>query len=401
VRVLVITNLYPPHAMGGYELSCHDTVERWRGAGHDVSVLTTTTTFHDPSADPPEPDVRRVLEWYWADHHIQRPPRRERFRIERDNQRRLSDVLAATRPEVVSLWAMGGMSMGLVTTCLERGLPVVAVIEDDWLVYAAHVDAWTGAWLRRPRWLGAVARRLTGLPTAVPVLPAGATVAFASEYLRRRAEAEATVHFTTSAIVPLGTDPVDFPSRRPGDRPWRGRLLMVGRVEPRKGFDIAIQALADLPDATLRIVGAGDDRHRRELIAMARDLGVADRLTCDDFVARRDLAAVYAESDALLFLSRWDEPFGLVPLEAMTQAVPVVAIRRGGAAEFLSHGLNCLEVPVDDPSAVSAAVRALASDDGLRRRLVNAGLTTSAAYRVDRFAGELEAIHLAAAQGTT
>lgn len=398
MKVLVLTNLYPPHAVGGYELSCHDTVERWREAGHEVRVLTTTTTFHDPATDPPESDVRRVLEWYWDNHHIVRPEPRERYRIERSNQRHLNAVIADFAPDVVSVWAMGGMSVGLLTTCVERALPVVVVIEDDWLVYAEHVDAWTAAWGRRPKPLAGLARRLTGLPTAVPTLPPTATVAFASDYLRQRAEAEATIRFGSSQVVPLGTDPADFPPRRPGERAWQGRLLMVGRVEPRKGFDIAVRALVDLPEeVTLRIIGTGDGQHRTELVAMARELGVADRIGFDGFVERRDLAAVYAESDALLFLSRWDEPFGLVPLEAMTQAVPVVAIRRGGAAEFLTDNLNCLEVPVDDPAAVASAVRSLASDDGLRRRLVNAGLTTSAAYRVDRFANELEALHVAAA----
>jgi glycosyltransferase involved in cell wall biosynthesis len=398
MKILVISNLYPPHAVGGYELSCHDTVERWREAGHDVTVLTTATTFHDPATDPPEPGVRRVLEWYWDNHHLTRPEPRERFRMERANQRHLVDVVDEFAPDVVSVWAMGAMSLGLLTTCIERALPMAVVIEDDWLVYAAHVDAWTAAWGRRPKLLGTLARRLTGLPTGVPSLPATTTVAFASDYLRQRALAEATIGFSRSTVVPLGTDPADFPSRRPGERTWKGRLLMVGRVEPRKGFDIAVRALAHLPeDVTLRIVGTGDGRHRTELVAMARELGVADRLGFDGLVARRDLAAIYAESDALLFLSRWDEPFGLVPLEAMTQAVPVVAIRRGGAAEFLTHNLNCLEVPVDDPDAVATAVRDLSADDALRRRLVNAGLTTSAAYRVDRFADELEAIHVEAA----
>jgi glycosyltransferase involved in cell wall biosynthesis len=124
---------------------------------------------------------------------------------------------------------------------------------------------------------------------------------------------------------------------------------------------------------------------------------VNDRLTCVDFVARNELAAVYAESDALLFLSRWDEPFGLVPLEAMTQGVPVVATRRGGSAEFLTDGLNCLEVPVDAPDAVAAAIRALGSDEPLRRRLISGGLATGANYRVDRFAKDLEYLHVAAA----
>ena len=76
-----------------------------------------------------------------------------------------------------------------------------------------------------------------------------------------------------------------------------------------------------------------------------------------------------------------------------------MATRRGGSAEFLTDGLNCLEVPSDDPAAIAAAVLALAKDKALRRRLVNGGLTTSAAYRVEQFADGLEQIHLRAAGG--
>jgi glycosyltransferase involved in cell wall biosynthesis len=399
MRALVITNLYPPHALGGYELSCRDVVDRWRAAGHDVEVLTTTTTFHDPAADPPEPHVRRVLEWYWSDHRLLRPAVRHRRRIERTNQRQLLEQLESQQPEVVSLWAMGGMSMGLISSCVERSLPMLAVIEDDWLVYAPRIDAWTSAWAGRPRWAATLASRLTGLPTGMPSLPTSATVAFASRYLEQRARRDALVGFTRSVVVPLGIDGTDFPPRRPGPKPWSWRLLVVGRVEPRKGFDTAVRALADLPEATLRVVGAGDERHRADLLGLAAELGVAERLEMVGGIERAALAEEYAAADAVLFLSRWDEPFGIVPLEAMSQATPLIATRRGGSAEFLTDHLNCLEVPADDPEAVAAAVRAVASDEALRRRLVNGGLTTSAAYRVDRFADELEALHTAAAGG--
>ncbi len=398
MKVLVVSNLYPPHALGGYELSCRDAVDRWVGNGHDVEVLTTRTRFHDPADDPPEPHVHRVLDWYWSDHRVVRPAVRRRGRIERANQSQLRRRLEADPPDVVSLWAMGGMSMGLISTCVERSFPIVAVIEDDWLVYAPRIDAWCSAWAKRPAWTAALAQQLTGVPTGMPVLPTDAPVAFASHYLQDRARREASVGFTKSTVVPLGIDPTDFPARRPGVRPWRGQLLVVGRVEPRKGFDSAVRSLAELPDATLRVVGAGDDRHRDDLLALATELGVADRVSMTGGVQRSEIASVYADADAVLFLSRWEEPFGMVPLEAMSQATPVIATRRGGSAEFLTDNLNCLEVPADDPAAVAAAVRSLATDEGLRRRLINGGLTTSAAYRVDRFADELEAIHLTSAR---
>jgi glycosyltransferase involved in cell wall biosynthesis len=396
MRVLVVTNMYPPHALGGYELSCRDVVDRWRENGHDIEVLTTTTTFHDLAEDPPEPQVHRVLDWYWHDHRVLRPEVRRRRQIERNNQHHLRSLLEHDPPDVVSFWAMGGMSMGLVTTCVERSFPIVAVVEDDWLVYAPRIDAWTSAWEQRPRWLAALTEQLTGLPTRTPTLPHTATVACCSQYVLDRARREGAIGFTNGVVVPLGIDPTDFPARRHAARPWNWELLVVGRIEPRKGFDVAVEALAELPDAKLRIVGAGDDRHRDDLLALANELGVADRVTMSGGVDRGELAAVYADADAMLFLSRWDEPFGMVPLEAMSQATPLIATRRGGSAEFLTDNLNCIEVPIDDPAAVAGAVRALANDEALRHRLVNGGLTTSAAYRIDRFADELETIHLTA-----
>lgn len=401
MKILVLTNLYPPHALGGYELSCRDSVDRWIEAGHEVEVLTTTTTFHDPAADLPQPHVHRSLEWYWVDHRLLRPQPRHRLRMERRNQHELRERLDSFVPDVVSLWAMGGMSMSLIATCVDRELPIVAVIEDDWLVYAPKIDPWIAAWQKRPTFLAGVANQVTSLPTAVPTLGEKSVVVFASRYLQDKAQADGLVQFQDSRVVPLGIDDRDFPARRPGARPWSWRLLMVGRVEPRKGFDVAVRALTDLPEATLRIVGGGDDRHRDDLVALATELGVADRLEVVGGVQRSQIADVYAAADAVLFLSRWDEPFGLVPLEAMSQATPVVATRRGGSAEFLTDNLNCLEVAVDDPAAVAESVKALAEDDALRRRLVNGGLTTVTSYRVDRFADQLEALHAEAVSRTS
>ena len=73
-RILTLTNLYPPHAYGGYEMSCDDVMRRLAGRGHEVTVLTTTTRVAGV-ADPPGDDtrVRRELEWYWQDHELRSP----------------------------------------------------------------------------------------------------------------------------------------------------------------------------------------------------------------------------------------------------------------------------------------------------------------------------------------
>src|SRR5437868_9212139 len=84
MKVLVLTNMYPPHHYGGYELSCRDVMDRFRARGHDVTVLTSTVRVGGV-ADPPDErsrGVRRDLQLYWEDHRLLSPPVWRRVTIE-------------------------------------------------------------------------------------------------------------------------------------------------------------------------------------------------------------------------------------------------------------------------------------------------------------------------------
>ena len=78
-----------------------------------------------------------------------------------------------------------------------------------------------------------------------------------------------------------------------------------------------------------------------------------------------------------LFPVRWDEPWGLVPLEAMARGRPVIATGRGGSAEYLRDGENCLLFPAGEAGALAGAVERLAADAALRARLREGGLRTA------------------------
>jgi glycosyltransferase involved in cell wall biosynthesis len=191
----------------------------------------------------------------------------------------------------------------------------------------------------------------------------------------------------------------EFPPRQETAPPWRWRLLYVGRIDPRKGVDTAIRVLASCPpEAVLHVVGRGDDRHLRDLGDLASELGVSDRVSFG-IAERSELAGVYASADVLVFPSKWEEPFGLVPLEAMSCGTPVVATTVGGAAEFLAPETNCLAFASDDVEGLVVALRRLAGDPLLRQKLVNAGRVTAAELGVDRLGAVLEEWHQAARQG--
>jgi glycosyltransferase involved in cell wall biosynthesis len=118
--------------------------------------------------------------------------------------------------------------------------------------------------------------------------------------------------------------------------------------------------------------------------------GVGDRLELRPAVDRDAQPRLFAEHDALVFPVRWSEPFGLVPLEAMSFGRPVVSTAVGGQAEYLQDDENALIVPVDDPGAVATAVRRLAADPGLRARLRAGGLRTAAGLDEAGFQEDVE-----------
>jgi glycogen(starch) synthase len=372
VRVLAVGSMFPPHHLGGYELIWEAGMEVLREAGHDVAVLTTGF-----AADAPEPrpapgfPVRRELRWYLRGHRFPRLSARERLSLERHNARVLARALAEHRPDAVAWWSMGGMSLSLIEQVRRAGVPSVAAICDDWFAYAGEVDGWTRALAKRPL-LASVVGAATRLPTRPDPGRAIDSWVFLSEELAARADA-AGLERRAERIAPRGADRAF--AEAAGERPqWRWRLLYLGRIDERKGVDLAIEALGELPDeATLRVVGSGD----AEEAARLRALAPAGRVSFER-VPRSELPALVAGADALLFPVRWREPWGLVPLEAMAAGTPVVATGRGGSGEYLRHEENCLIFDPDaGPGALAAAVRRLARDEALRARLSAGGIATA------------------------
>lgn len=391
MRALTVGNMYPPHHLGGYELVWRSLVEHLRAGGHEVSVLTTDHRRAGvDEADPPW--VHRDLLWWWHDHAWPRFGPRARLRRERHNAAVLERRLAEDRPDVVVWLAMGGMSLSLIERVRRLGIPAVGIVHDDWLVYGPRVDAWLRMWAG-PR--GGIGERLTGVPVRIDFSGA-ATWLFVSDFVRRKALEQGDQALARTGVAHSGIDEAHLRPLGP-PRAWRGNVLSVGRIDPRKGIDTAIAALTELPDMRLRIAGEGDDRTLAALRDQAERQGVAGRV---EFLGFRDgpaLDALYDEADAVVFPVTWDEPWGLVPIEAMAHGVPVVATGRGGSSEYLRDGENALLHEAGDPSSLAAALRRLAADPALRERLRAGGAATAPLHTARRFDERIERELIAAA----
>ncbi|WP_205698108.1 glycosyltransferase family 4 protein [Conexibacter sp. SYSU D00693] len=363
--------MFPPHHQGGYEVVWRSFVRHARAAGHQVTVLTTD--HREPGVEDGEDvDVHRDLRWYWADHAFPRRSVRERVALERHNARVLDRHLDRG-PGAVMWWAMGGMSLSLVGRAARRGLAAVGVVHDPWPAYAPQVDGWQGS--RAGRLLGP----LLGMPAsfAPAVVDAWSCNSAYTRWAVLQQPGWAGLGDRVQVDHP-GIDPARLPPSAPRDA-FGWRLACIGRVEERKGLAHAIEALARLPErATLTVVGGGDHAHRAELEALAARLGLGARVRFTGPVD--DVGTAYAAADAVVFPVTWQEPFGLVPLEAMAVGRPVVSTATGGAAEYLEDGGNALVVAPGDPEAIAAAVRRLAEDPTLRVALVARGRATATRF---------------------
>lgn len=358
-------------------------VRHARSLGHEVRVLVSD---YRASADPDEndPDVHRTLRWYWDLERYEFPRLNplQRLEVERRNSAELAFHLRSFRPDLVSWWSMGCMSLSLIEQVRRAGIPAVFIAHDDWIVYGRQHDQWIRMWGKR-RALAPLAERLFKVPTHVDLDGAGPFV-FNSRYTLERAR-QAGLAAPETTVVHPGIDE-RFLEILPA-QPWRWRLAYVGRIDRQKGVDTAVKALAHLsPEATLAVWGTGDDGYVAEMTRLASGLGIADRVRFEGWASPDELRSVYANADAVLFPVRWEEPFGLVPLEAMALGRPVVTTARGGTAEFVRDGENALVFDVDGDAELAAAVRRLAADAALRAHLREGGRQTAAHYTITRFA---------------
>jgi phosphatidyl-myo-inositol dimannoside synthase len=149
-------------------------------------------------------------------------------------------------------------------------------------------------------------------------------------------------------------------------------LLSVGRLQRRKGHDIAIRAIAalreDMPQLRYVIAGDGDERDRLERLAAS--LGVTDRVFFAGVVPDEELPAYYAASDIFLLPNRIDdgdiEGFGIVFLEAAATGRPVIGGDTGGVPEAVERDVTGLLVDGSSVAEVASAVRRLAASPEVR-----------------------------------
>ena len=311
--------------------------------GHQVEVTTSHSSFE--ASDVDDMDGVRIHRFRFLE-----ALRGRRMDLFEENYRRLLRVRREFRPDVVHANVTGPSILFHLRAQARQRIPTLLGLQNAGAAPGSSPD-------------GTLRRALRECNHVVVV----------SEAVRADVERIAPEAASYCSVVYNGLEmPALTPAPLSFDEP---RLVCVGRVVEDKGFDVALRAFArvlgSFPRARLTV--AGDGPARKALEQLAVDLGIRDEVDFPGWVSPERIPDLMNSATLVVMPSRWHEAFGLVTLEAMQMARPVVATRTGGTAEVLVDGETGVLVPADDHHSMAAAIAALLDNPELARQMGQAG----------------------------
>jgi glycosyltransferase involved in cell wall biosynthesis len=175
--------------------------------------------------------------------------------------------------------------------------------------------------------------------------------------------------FDSRFEIPIIPNGVDLESYKIADRDWSfPRLLSVGRLVHQKGLDLALRALGGLKELNWEWQIAGDGPQMQGLQALARELGIEDRVLFLGWRSREQLMECYQQANVFLFPSR-HEGMPNAMLEAMASGLPIVASCIAGNEELVIDGKTGYLVTSEDVEALQIALKRILRDAALRQQM--------------------------------
>ncbi len=397
-----MSNLFPPHYRGGYEIRCQQLATALARRGHTVEVVTSMYGLpqdggrsHQGIEDVDGIRVRRLLQQYaYPGRTIRRPWTYYQAWAELADAQAFVRAVREFRPDVINWWSLDGITQTLLPLPRWLGVPDVHWIEDPWMIrnYGAHGEVpaafwqmiWEGAWGPAPlrpllrlvgRWVETRTAR-AGLPTRrFPNHPHH--VCFVSEYLRSY-YADHGLTFSSSEVIHGGVPVEGFlqpPRTSRSEQPLR--LLYAGQISADRGLHQVVEALGTLAPshrsrATLQIAGQGATDYLTSIRRRVDELNLSAQVSFLGKVPHHEMRNVYSGADLLVFPSSRPEGLPLTMVEAMLGGCAVVSTGSGGAGEIVALS-GQPSFPPEDPAALSRLLAQLIDDRSQVRELAARG----------------------------
>jgi glycosyltransferase involved in cell wall biosynthesis len=388
MKILIISNFYPPYTLGGQERSCQQVVDGLKRKGHQVVVLTSMFGINQPVEDPG--DVKRIL--YLETDMV---PWRESFRFFRESKKReihnltwMQRYLDDFSPDIVFVWGMWNMSLNI-PALAEATFPdrVVYRFADYWPTLPNQKELY---WRTPARvWFYRIPKRLIAvialaLLRKAPVPPSlNFKRAICVSTATHDKLLESGIKLKDTRVIHTGID-ASLYLNNPEKQSIRSdqkffKLLYAGRLAPEKGIETLIHAMDNLVKRggydciRLNLAGPGIADHEKYLRDLVCKNDLNEFVTFLGVIPNEKMPLVMAEHDVLLLPSRWAEPFPRIILEGMLSGLVVLATPNGGIREIIKNGENGLFFSPGDHLDLSKKIILLMTNSNLRQVLSQEG----------------------------
>lgn len=315
MKILVISNYYPPYYLGGYELACFDTVEFLKEKGHKVSVLTG-----DYKSNKSGNDIYRKLNYI----DYESPSYKNKYDIEKLNYQVTEEIIQVTKPDIIYIWSLRLISLSPLWAIEKTKIKKIFEIGDFWMKGFLNNSFFSK--LKRE-----IKNRLPfGNAKNVSISPAICISDWMVNIMKKQYGSQ-QIH-----VVPNGTSVSEKKCMEKDDAVMK--YMFCGRIDHSKGLDMAIKSLSYLKDNNyddfeFHIYGDGDKTYLKRCLKMVEILNLQNQVF---YHGKLDnLKDAYRKNHVLLMPTRMKEPFGLVLIEAMNYGVVPIAPNAYGPKEII------------------------------------------------------------------
>lgn len=407
MNILIISNLYPPNVVGGYERLCFDMASALAARNHRISVLTSN--YGGRVEDYSGQDVERSLRLLADERDIYRSfsaSGDERKAINAHNKIVLERKLVEVKPDVLFVWNLFFFDLSLLHAIQTADCRTVFLLTDNWFILFLKPEFWyryfTKEILSSNSWMPAIRASFARLLSRVHPgnLSINCQAIFSSRFMHEL-YVQAGFRFRKSEVIPHGVRLFLHHDSEYRDRMFpveKGRLqlLFAGRVVEMKGVHTILEALPEiiraLPRTEVRLTVLGDCRdgqYVRKLEGMIQRQDLGGNVEFLGPIPEVDLFGLFQNKDFFLFPSLY-EPFSLTLIHAMAAGIPTVASDVGGNKEIIFPGRTGLLFSKGDSRSLTRAVLNLAGNPTLSRTVAVGARKLAQDYSFQKMVQKIE-----------
>lgn len=408
MKILFISNLFPPNAVGGYERLCAHVSDNF-SKQHDVVVLTSNygkiVSFEDKYG------VYRKLTLLTNHDDIYRSleiSNGERQKINDENIKTLNDVIRLESPDLIFAWNLYFLDISFLDELQKLKLKTIFFLTDNWLISFLN-----------PNFLPIYFSKITesencGIIKKMKILVRNlyfffhrrndkfnldSDVIFSSQFMQKLYK-EADINFRKSEIIYNGVELKGF-AEKEIDRNYVFNeriinILFVGRLVHIKGAHVLLDAFSRLilkygkRNLHLTIIGDSIDiEYVGKLHRQIKEFGINEFVNFKEFVKEEDLFEEFQKYDIYIFPSLY-EPFSLILIQALAAGIPTIASDAGGNTEIVIDESTGLLYDKFSASDLARKMNRLLSDKDLLRKISLGGREKAKEFELDEMCNKIK-----------